>query len=147
LAGITSKGEVPDEAGLIVRGPKGWQVQKGAPPRQIDMPVETILSMLFLKQRQTVRERKMDRVIGAFDRLRMSHSNREVTNALGKRIGDAITRQFEYEQEGANFKALIANIERDINEALGIDAKWPDWELIRLVREIERERERLNQIG
>lgn len=50
-SGMVKKEEIPEETGLIVRGPKGWKVTKPGRKRKVDIPLDTLLSLLFLRQR------------------------------------------------------------------------------------------------
>ena len=52
LSGIAKIADVPREAGLYVRGDKGWKCVKGAEPRDITVPYETLMSMLFMRRRE-----------------------------------------------------------------------------------------------
>ena len=51
LSGIVDKNEIPQEAGLIVRGEKGWKVVKTAQKRDVEIPAETFMAMLFYKNK------------------------------------------------------------------------------------------------
>jgi len=58
LSGIATKEDIPDEAGLIVHGDKGWTTVKAAPKREVIIPATTMMSMLFKKQSQDNFERR-----------------------------------------------------------------------------------------
>jgi len=51
LSGIAKPQEIPQEAGVMIRGGNGWKVSRGAPSRDVTIPVEMLLSMLFYKQK------------------------------------------------------------------------------------------------
>lgn len=47
-SGTIKKADLPDEAGLISKGPKGWGVVKSGPPHKADnLTTDTILALLF----------------------------------------------------------------------------------------------------
>ena len=46
---MVKKEEIPEEAGLIVRGENGWKVLKPAKPRDIEIPYMTLLSIAFVR--------------------------------------------------------------------------------------------------
>lgn len=48
-AGIAIPKDVPEECGLLVRGDKGWKAVKAARPREVDIPIETLLSVIFYR--------------------------------------------------------------------------------------------------
>lgn len=49
--GIIQKSELPEEAGLYVRGEKGWKCVKLSKSRDLEVPYTTLLSMIFIKQK------------------------------------------------------------------------------------------------
>ena len=50
-SGIIKIGELPREAGLIVRYDKDWKITRLAKKREVVIPDETLLSMLFFSQK------------------------------------------------------------------------------------------------
>lgn len=51
LAGLATREEIPDNVGLIVRGKNGWKTIKPAVSVGADIPVETLMSILFYRSR------------------------------------------------------------------------------------------------
>ncbi|MBP2635531.1 MAG: hypothetical protein H6Q72_1438 [Firmicutes bacterium] len=51
LPEVAKKDDIPSEAGWIVKGPNSWTYRKAAPARDIMIPENTLLSMLFVKER------------------------------------------------------------------------------------------------
>lgn len=90
---MIKKEEIPREVGLIVRGPKGWQVQKAAPKRDIEIPPNTLLSMLFIKGRTTVRKRNLDAALGYSDSYGDWDVKKRQARHLGKRVAKALRVQ------------------------------------------------------
>lgn len=131
--GVATKDDIPPEAGLIVRGPKGWQVQRGAPVLDTEIPHETLLSMLFSKQRESLRERNRDRIIYAF---RHYGTQQDKVKAIGRELADAWGCRDEHLRNKEQFESLIQSVREKIAEALGVECSWPEWDLGRLVREI-----------
>lgn len=88
-AGIARREEMPEEAGLIVRGSRGWQVQKTAPARDVEIPTETLMAMLFLKQRKTVRQRNIDRAY--WEKINLFYRRRgKQVSEFGKKVAKAL---------------------------------------------------------
>jgi hypothetical protein len=51
-SGVADLTEIPDGVGLMVYGGKGWRTIKGAENRSPEIPAETLLSLIFYKQRR-----------------------------------------------------------------------------------------------
>lgn len=60
--GILDITDIPLEAGLIIRGPKGWHTRKAAPRMDHEIPLATLKSLIFAKQRRSAREKRLDDV-------------------------------------------------------------------------------------
>ena len=96
-AGMLKKDEIPPEAGLIVRGPKGWQVQKGAPPREVTIQEYTLMSMIFVRERLPLRERSLAQKIDAFGfGQSWKRDRRQQARLLGRELADAYAKREEY---------------------------------------------------
>lgn len=54
--GIAQKDDVPKEAGIMIREAKTWKVIRHPKLRDVDIPQETLYSLIFSKQRHTHRE-------------------------------------------------------------------------------------------
>ncbi len=91
--GMVKKDEIPQEAGLIVRGSKGWRVLKAAPKTNLEIPQNTLLSMLFLKQRTTVRQRNLKAALGLARSEGDWDGRRRQARHLGKNIAKALQTQ------------------------------------------------------
>ena len=50
-SGLVSRDEIPKEAGLIVRGSKAWKTIKKPPQRDIEIPYDTMMALLFKKSK------------------------------------------------------------------------------------------------
>lgn len=135
--GIAKKEEIPEEAGLIVRGPKGWSTVKASEPREVDIPKISLMSMLFARQRLPLRYRNVDRVISARGDYFRYGGNDKIVKVFGKELAEAWVLRDEYMQKKMEFESLIKSVRRSINEGLAIDDSWPEWELSSLVREIK----------
>lgn len=91
-AGVATKDDIPAEAGFMVRGPKGWTTRKAAPPQSQEIPPQTLLSLIFAKQRRSTREKRLDDVIAMqqdkFSRQRKDFSGRlKAARVLGDEVG------------------------------------------------------------
>lgn len=54
-SGLVKKSEIPDEAGLMVRGPRGWTAVVAATVLDTEIPEGTMMSMLFMRSRYSRR--------------------------------------------------------------------------------------------
>lgn len=116
-AGMVKKDEVPPEAGLIVRGPNGWQVQKGAPPREVEIPDFTLLSMIFVRQRMPLRHRNISQKLDAFGRsASWKLDQKQQARLLGKELADAYAKREEYE----SLVGRLGSREMDINSKIKV---------------------------
>lgn len=79
------KNEIPHDVGWIVRGERGWRTVKQSTRRDIEVPRETLLSMLFYKQKQFMGWRDpyevLPNYIGKYRAL----------NKMGKKISKAVS--------------------------------------------------------
>lgn len=87
LSGVIDKEEVPDECGLMVRGPKGWKIIKGAKKREPEIPAEALLSLLFYRQKHN------------FGRVRRYFDPYDGKSKLLKRLGKKIAKAIHYYEE------------------------------------------------
>jgi hypothetical protein len=132
-AGMVKKEEIPDEAGLIVRGETGWKTLKPAKPREIEIPYMTLLSLLFVKQREDFREAKRSAVYNAYS----WHDRATLYERLGKNVGDALRNYDGYLNQKDNFEYYRKHISELIEQGLGEKHAWPDWELRKLIERIK----------
>lgn len=134
-SGMVSKEEIPLEAGLIVRGDRGWQTQKAAVPREVEIPYLTLLSMIFSKQRKYYATRERNRV---YDAYQWWHTHREkLYKELGPKLCDALVNYEAHKEAKERFEYEIKKFEQLIAEGLGESHHWPDWELEKLVKRIK----------
>lgn len=148
-AGLVDKREIPEEAGWIVRGERGWKTMKVAPVQQVEVPKETLLSLLFAKQR--TRHTKQHRDLIGY-RYSYSWERDDLYKTLGKELGDALRNKDEYERQKKKYERqkkkyehIINQIEEAIREGLGEKRVWwPADRLVELVREIK---EKAREVG
>lgn len=133
--GVATKQDIPEEAGLMIRGAKGWTTVKAAPPNDRDIPRITLMSLVFARQRQTVRERRTDRVMDARGRW----DRRKQLKVFGQRIAEALAKQANYEDATHDLKEAVETIREAVRDGLGSDPgeRWPEWDLRKLVRKIK----------
>lgn len=135
-AGMVKKEEIPEEAGLIVRGENGWKTLKPAKARDIEIPYMTLLSILFVRQRKNFQTIKRSTIF-EFERY---NQRKEIYKALGKEIGDALRNRDEYEQKKFYYESKRERISELIIEGLGLqEGKYwsEESELRELVRRIK----------
>jgi hypothetical protein len=148
-AGMVKKEEIPPEAGLIVRGPKGWQVQKSAPAREIEIPEFTLLSMIFVRQRLPLRNRNINQKLDAFGRdCSWKRDRKQQARLLGKEIADAYAKREEYERlvdrlesDERSINDKIKVVDEFIQGSLGLPKhSWvAAWEIKRQLEQIKKE--------
>lgn len=63
IDGVCTKADMPEEAGLMIRNDKGWYTAKAAPRLQSDVPKDTLLSLIFARQRRSAREKRIDDIL------------------------------------------------------------------------------------
>ena len=97
VEGICSLEDIPEEAGWIVRTGSGWRVKKQAPKRDVEVPRETLLSLVFARQRSGIRERHLHDVI---------------TSRNYHIIPDSIEQELEAKSYGRDLSYLIATASR-----------------------------------
>lgn len=143
-AGLAKKDEIPAEAGLIVRGAKGWRVQKAAPNRRIDIPTNTLYSMLFMKNRLTVRQRNVNAALGISRAYYDWSEKQRQARYLGKRIAKALTDQEETEHIKNTYQKRLDQFQSLVKEGLGHeveDDNWVMWDVKKLVEQIKQKAE------
>lgn len=66
-SGIINKSEIPSGAGLMVRGNKRWGTPIAAKVMNHDIPENTMMALIFAKQRRSRREKRLDDVMSMAD--------------------------------------------------------------------------------
>lgn len=135
--GLVRKEEIPEEAGWIVRGEHGWKVMKAAPAREVEIPKETLLSLLFAKQRIRHAKQHRDLIGDRYYYCREQMYRDELYKALGKEIGDALRNKDEYRIKKRAYEYELRQIDEAIKEGLGEECWRPVERLIELVSKIK----------
>lgn len=134
-SGIVKWEDIPPEAGWIVRGDKGWRVNKATKNRDTEVDGETLLSLIFYKQKAPKRLRRLKMVEwikhGSYDR------KKTVAKIVGKEIAEAWAQRDKWERARADLRYRIEKIRTAINDGLGINEEFPEWELEKFVRQIK----------
>lgn len=136
---MVTKNEIPEEAGLIVRGETGWSTIKAAPVRHDDIPYTTLLSLIFAKQRLNHSKHGRKAIADCISYNYWKRDN--LYKKLGKELGDALRHRDEYIRAKENFEYEIKQIRQCIKDGLGKDDCWPTWALAELVQEIKQKQE------
>ena len=63
MQGVCKKDDIPEESGLVIRNDKGWHTAKSAPRLMPNVPKETLLSLIFARQRRSAREKRIDDIL------------------------------------------------------------------------------------
>jgi hypothetical protein len=139
-SGIVKKEEVPEEAGLIVRGETGWITLKAALSRDIEIPYMTLLSLIFSKEREHFRGHKRNRIYDSYQKYNVMAymKKQEFYKTLGKNIGEALRNFDEYKTAKSELEYQIKHVNELISEGLGEQHRWPEWELEKLVERIKK---------
>jgi hypothetical protein len=87
--GVLELSDIPPEAGLVVRGPNGWHTRKTAPKMEHEIPMATMKSLVFAKQRMSVREKRLDDIRDIYRDFRKDYFGRlKAARIMGKQFGD-----------------------------------------------------------
>lgn len=137
--GIATREEIPDPAGLYVKGPKGWSAIKGAQKIDVEIPTETLKALIFSKTRLPARMRRRAEIN---QNLQVSayRETRERRKLLGKKIDDALRNYEYYELRRNDLEYKLKNIEellKEFAEVVGSEYPWI-WQIrerIKLIRE------------
>ena len=84
--GVANKKEIPEEAGLLLYGEKGWYVAKMAKVRDVEIPTETLLALLFYRMKFDRHRPELSRMNSLKDAWSFEPNLRK----LGKKISKAI---------------------------------------------------------
>lgn len=84
--GIANKKEIPGDAGLLLYGEKGWYVAKMAKVREVEIPTETLLALLFYRTKVNRHRSELSRAKSLKDAWSFEPNLRK----LGKEINKAI---------------------------------------------------------
>lgn len=141
--GLIDKKEIPEEAGWIACGDRGWKTMKAAPVLQAEIPKETLLSLLFMKQRIAHARPRRYLVRECYGYNSDSWMRDRLYRALGKEIGDALRNKDLYERKKHEYENIIRSIREAIKEGLGEEDSWwgPVSRLTELARKIKQKAE------
>jgi len=89
LKDIVSVEDIPSEAGLVLRGEKGWYTKKPSPMTGTVIDTNTLKSIIFAKQRRSAREKRLDDIQDMRDYWRRYDFNGRLKAArvLGNKVG------------------------------------------------------------
>lgn len=135
-AGMVTKDEIPEEAGWIARGPSGWKVMKAAPAREINIPEKTMMSLIFKKQYQTVRERRTERL------LKYSSNRKTQLTVVGKDLAEAWACREKYRELAGKYEDMVDQISGAVRDGLGVEPDFPKVEMITLKNLVKQIKEK-----
>lgn len=126
-SGIAKIEEIPEEAGLIIRGKNGWRVLKQAQVQEIEIPKETLLSLLFMKQRKSIKE-KNDSNFYRYNSRRDYDDFKESKKLFGKRIANILKKEedfkniiYTYHQNLSSLEYLLEDFKKIMNDTIGFN--------------------------
>ena len=88
-SGIAKKDDIPEEAGILVRGPKGWTTVRGAKPRDIGYDMDMLLALIFYHAKFLYRSTHREKI--AFAHSWYKNKEREIL--LNKLFGKEVSRE------------------------------------------------------
>lgn len=88
LPEVATKVDIPPEAGWIVKGPNSWIYRKAAPARDITIPENTLLSMLFVKERDP-RGMHLKKLHNAEWEAKNRSNYTDIAKIIGKEVAQA----------------------------------------------------------
>lgn len=109
------KEEIPKDAGLIVKTINGWKVVKLAQNRNIDIPKNTLLSLIFMKQRQTIQEKHSTEVC---DFLTKEKNYSDAKKIFGNKINNLLKMEKDYKDAISScyfYKDILSSKIEEIN--------------------------------
>lgn len=90
-AGLLRKDEIPKEAGLIVRGPKGWSVLKAPKGHQPPgLTVDVVMAMLFKVHNTDVEIREIKKRIVTKENVNLADAARNIDHRIRERLRDGL---------------------------------------------------------
>lgn len=141
-SGICSKDEIPHPAGLIVRGEKGWVTIKGAKPMETEIPVDTLMSLIFNKTKLDTQYRRQAEQRYWIQKLR-SRDYKDAAKLFGKKVGEAIRAKEMNFTSAKDYKYAVEEITELVNmirKELGLETKsyiWT-WDVEKRLEEIKK---------
>lgn len=82
--GIANKEEIPEGVGWIVMGDKGWKTIRAPKPREVEVPYQTLQSLLFYKQKKNRREVRREKIIKDY------HMNKNIFKKIDSEVKQAL---------------------------------------------------------
>ncbi|MTI49685.1 MAG: MmcB family DNA repair protein [Firmicutes bacterium] len=118
-SGLVSKDEIPEPAGLMVRGEKGWTTVKAAKVLDNDIPKETLQSILFARVRDSEQEKHFKEVYHCIHSKRGKYIEyKEAKKAFGKKVADALQNFKDYKSAKLSYEHSVDRINKDVAEIL-----------------------------
>ena len=104
-AGMVNKEEVPTACGLIVRGPKGWQVRKSAPAHESNLNITFLMALLMKgygdwKDGRDLRDR---------ERWLRNYSLRDLAREFGVKVGQSIAESDELVKAAEELRQKVSD--------------------------------------
>ena len=94
--GLVTKNEVPPDAGLIVRGPNGWHVVKGAkghvPPK---LTADSVLALLYRGHEEHIEMRRLADKITAEENLPLAEKAKSIGYQISRRLAGGKREEME----------------------------------------------------
>lgn len=150
-SGLVTKNDLPAEVGLLVRGPEGWRAMRAPKSRPVEIPVDTLLKLLFDGRAKQFGHAAPERGFSSYLATRelakrwgeeAAQLVSDTINARERlaRLQTEITQQREREEERA--RRTIACERRDLVDeqraaasAVGLAPDAPLWEIVHALRE------------
>lgn len=128
--GVATKEDIPEPAGLIIRGDKGWKVVKSAKVQDITIPQDTMLSLLFMKERLSVKEKRIENQF-YYSSKYGEDDYKERKKAFGKQVADILKHKKdfdlateEYYREKSTLEYYSEQMKDILLKTTGTTGKW-----------------------
>lgn len=115
---IVDKSDIPAEAGWVDKGKNGWSFRKHIKSRDVDIPVQTLQSLLFMRQRKSVRDRQVTMAEDAYSSAKQKfvRDSSKLSKLIGQEIAEAFARRTEIDDIRDQAKMTLNNLEYDVQQ-------------------------------
>lgn len=139
-SGIVTRADIPDPAGLYVKGPKGWSVVKGAKKLDSEVSEETLKALIFSKTRLPARQRRRLEINNLlyFSRHREDQERRKL---FGKKVAEALRNYETYYNDRGKLRDKLEEVEellKDFADVVGSERPWI-WSIRDRIKEMRQE--------
>jgi hypothetical protein len=92
--GVATRSDIPQEAGLWIRKKSGWALEKNARPRNLEIPRETLLALIFARQHTTPHQKREMEIYDGLSEYR----RHQFVKAVGHDLSEAWRNREKYSE-------------------------------------------------